>query len=120
MTTDKLIAYKSNRRVGILCRDGDSYFFRYDAAWLEQEKAIPLSHSLPLQEAAFSPKESRPFFSNLLPEGQLRDHVAAKHRVSPEDDFALLAILAGDCAGAIALYPEDILSPSTENQHTNG
>ncbi len=115
--TDKLIAYKANQRVGVLSRDGDSYSFCYDAAWLEQERPTPLSYSLPLQEGPFNPKETKPFFSNLLPEGQFRDHIAKKHRVSAEDDFALLAALAGDCAGAIALHPEDAPPPSLENHH---
>jgi serine/threonine-protein kinase HipA len=115
--TDKLIAYKSNQRVGVLSRDGDSYFFCYDSEWLRQVYSMPLSHSLPLQEEPFTPKESRPFFSNLLPEGQFREHIARKNRISPEDDFELLAVLAGDCAGAIALYPEDVPPPSAENQH---
>jgi serine/threonine-protein kinase HipA len=115
--TDKLIAYKSNQKVGVLSRDGDSYFFCYDAEWLRQENSISLSHSLPLQEEPFTTRGSIPFFSNLLPEGQLRDHIARKNRISAEDDFELLAILAGDCAGAIALYPEDVPPPSAENQH---
>jgi serine/threonine-protein kinase HipA len=116
--TDKLIAYKENKRVGVLSRDGDSYFFCYDDAWLKQELPTPLSLSLPLQEKPFTSKETKPFFSNLLPEGQFRDYIASKHRVSAEDDFALLAALAGDCAGAIALHPEDVPPPSIENHHS--
>lgn len=115
--TNKLIAYKANHRVGALSKEGDSYFFVYDAEWLGQEKPTPLSYSLPLQEEPFTPKETKPFFSNLLPEGQFRDHIANKHRVSAEDDFALLAALAGDCAGAIALHPEDVPPPSPEDHH---
>lgn len=114
---DKLIAYKSNQRVGVLSRDNDSYFFCYDEEWLERRSPIPLSYSLPLKKEPFTPKETKPFFSNLLPEGQFRDHIAGKYRVSPEDDFELLAALAGDCAGAIALYPEDAPPPSLENQN---
>jgi serine/threonine-protein kinase HipA len=113
---EKLIAYKENQRVGVLARTGDSYFFRYDKSWLEQENPAPLSYSLPLREEPFSSRETKPFFSNLLPEGQLRDHAANKYRVSAEDDFELLAVLAGDCAGAIALYPEDVPPPTPENQ----
>ncbi|PNU20043.1 hypothetical protein C2E25_09665 [Geothermobacter hydrogeniphilus] len=114
---DKLIAYKDNQRTGTLSRDGDSYSFCYDSEWLEQAAPTPLSISLPLQDKPFTTEQTRPFFSNLLPEGQFRDHIANKHRISPEDDFALLAALAGDCAGAIALYPEDAPPPSPENQH---
>ncbi len=115
--TSKLIAYKLDQRVGVLSRDGDSYSFAYDAQWLGQEKPTPLSYSLPLQEEPFTPKETKPFFSNLLPEGQFRDHIANKYRVSAEDDFALLAALAGDCAGAIALHPEDAPPPTAETHH---
>jgi serine/threonine-protein kinase HipA len=114
---EKLIAYQEGQKVGVLVREGDSYFFCYDKAWLEQEHPTPLSCSLPLREGPFTPEETVPFFSNLLPEGQLRDHVASKHRVSAEDDFELLAVLAGDCAGAIALCPEDVPPPLPENQH---
>ena len=114
---NKLIVYRSGQRVGVLSRDEDSYFFSYDTAWLVQYRPAPLSISLPLREEPFSAKESKPFFSNLLPEGQLRDHYANKHRVSAEDDFALLEALAGDCAGAIALYPEETSSPSLEDSN---
>ena len=115
---DNLIVYKANQKVGTLSRADDSYFFFYAASWLEQDNPAPLSISLPLKDESFSSKETRPFFSNLLPEGQLRDHYAAKHRVSSEDDFALLAALAGDCAGAVTLYPEGVVPPDSSNQYS--
>lgn len=115
--SEKLVAYKSDQRVGVLSRDDDFYFFCYDKEWLAQANPIPLSYSLPLQDEPFTAKQSKPFFSNLLPEGQFRDHIAKRYRVSPEDDFELLAALAGDCAGAIALYPEGISPPPIGSQH---
>ncbi|WP_416238348.1 HipA N-terminal domain-containing protein [Synechococcus sp. CCY9202] len=40
--------------------------------WLEQPGAIALSVSLPLQAEPFADQACRPFFSGLLPEGELR------------------------------------------------
>ncbi len=108
---EKLIAYYAGEPVGVLQREGDSYVFQYTHDWLTGDLAIPLSLSLPLQEAPFTAAQTQPFFSNLLPEGQFRDHIAGKYRISADDDFALLAVLAGDCAGAISLCPEGSSAP---------
>lgn len=97
-----LHVYIDAAKVGVLSGE---YFFTYEPGWLGSEAPIPLSLSLPLQIEPFPPEAAKAFFSNLLPEGQLRDHFASKHRVSPDDDFGLLAALGGDCAGALALYP---------------
>jgi len=105
--TQKLIAYKDTSVVGTLNKvDEENYVFSYAVSWLESRVPQPLSLTLPLREDSFSSEATKAFFANLLPEGQLRDHYAGKFRVSSDDDFALLAQLAGDCAGAIALYPE--------------
>lgn len=97
-----LHVYIDAAKVGVLSGE---YFFTYEPGWLGSEAPIPLSLSLPLQIEPFPPEAAKAFFSNLLPEGQLRDHFASKHRVSPDDDFGLLAALGGDCAGALTLYP---------------
>jgi serine/threonine-protein kinase HipA len=103
----KLIAYKDTSVVGTLNKvDEENFVFSYATSWLESRAPQPLSLTLPLQEGPFTSGATKAFFANLLPEGQLRDHYASKFRISPDDDFALLAYLAGDCAGAIALYPE--------------
>jgi serine/threonine-protein kinase HipA len=93
-------------RVGTLTADGSGGMtFVYAPDWLARPDAIPLSLSLPLQPDPCSAERSRSFFANLLPEGQLRDHFAGKFRVAADDDFALLAALGGDCAGALTLHP---------------
>jgi serine/threonine-protein kinase HipA len=102
---EKLIAYKDTDVVGVLDRvDSENYVFNYEVSWLESKFPQPLSLTLPLQEGTFPPGGTKAFFANLLPEGQLRDHLASKSRISPDDDFALLVQLAGDCAGAIWGY----------------
>ena len=47
------------------------------------------------------------FFGGLLPEGEPRRLIARRLGVSERNDFALLAAIGGDCAGAITLAPPD-------------
>ena len=46
------------------------------------------------------------FFSNLLPEGHLREYLAGKRGVKPEREFFLLWLLGEDLPGAVAVRPE--------------
>ena len=113
----KLIAYKDTSVVGTLDKlSEESYVFSYAVSWLESRAPQPLSLTLPLQEGPFAPEATKAFFANLLPEGQLRDHYTSKFRISSDDDFSLLAYLAGDCAGAISLYPEGQIPLSDSGQ----
>ena len=67
---------------------------------------MTLSQSLPLQAERFQDQQCHPFFSGLLPEGQLRRLIAQQCAVSGDNDFALLEAIGGDCAGAVSLWPE--------------
>lgn len=82
------------------------WIFQYDPIWLKNDRAIPLSVRLPLQSNPFSPDFAKPFFANLLPEGELRRLIAAKHKISVTNDFELLAALGGECAGAFSVSSE--------------
>lgn len=48
-----------------------------------------------------------PFFSNLLPEGHLRQYLAENAGVKPEREFHLLQALGHDLPGAIMIKPAD-------------
>jgi hypothetical protein len=63
--------------------------------------AVALSASLPLQTEPFDDRKTRPFFSGLLPEGQMRRLIAQQFQVSGQNDFALLDHIGGECAGAV-------------------
>lgn len=82
--------------------------FRYLPAYLAGPAPLPLSLSLPLRDEAFDDGESRPYFANVLPDGGLRDAVARRLGISPGNDFALLAALGGECAGAVSLLPPGV------------
>lgn len=57
----------------------------------------------------FRPYQTRlmPFFSNLLPEGHLRDYLAGRAGVKPEREFFLLWALGQDLPGAVTVVPAD-------------
>lgn len=65
-----------------------------------------------------------PFFSNLLPEGHLRQYLAARGGVKPIREFPLLGLLGGDLSGAVELraVPDARTadSPDRPSQSPNG
>ena len=89
------------QRVGLLSLLNGRLGFVYGSQWLAHPQAVPLSHSLPLQAAAFDEHQTRPFFAGLLPEGQMRRLIAQQFHVSRQNDFALLEHIGGECAGAV-------------------
>lgn len=48
------------------------------------------------------------FFENLLPEGQLRRHLAMRAGIAPDDSFALLAYCGLDLPGAVSAQAETL------------
>lgn len=48
-----------------------------------------------------------PFFSNLLPEGPLRAHLAEQAGINPKREFFLLWVLGRDLPGALTVRPAD-------------
>lgn len=92
--------------VGHLTRAGDrDMSFRYAQTYLSSAHARQISLSLPLQEEPFDSGLSRAWFANLLPEGEIRGQVARALGVSERNDFAILEMIGGDCAGALQLLP---------------
>lgn len=92
--------------------DSGRLSFRYGDAWLQSNIAAALSLSLPLREQPFDDRETRPFFAGLLPDDLARERLARHLGVSRKNDFALLAEVGGECAGAVALYPPDQRPPA--------
>lgn len=48
-----------------------------------------------------------PWFSNLLPEGRLRDWIAADEHISLDREMELLAAVGPDLPGAVRVLPEN-------------
>ena len=107
---ERLIVYLRGSRIGFIefDHDANSREFSYDAAYLDSPGACPISLSLPLREQPFNSWETRLFFENLLPPEVVRRKLEKIIHHDHDNYFAFLKTLGGDCAGAIALYPEDV------------
>jgi serine/threonine-protein kinase HipA len=102
-----LIVFLNSERIGSLEQDESGLLqFSYDPAWLEKPGAAPLSRSLPLRSEVFTGRKVRPFFAGILPEEEPRRNIAKILGISDTNDFAMLARIGGECAGAVSLLPE--------------
>jgi len=99
-----LDVYLQERKIGRLWLDEKRRFvFQYHAEWIGQQGAVPLSLRLPLQAEPFPDDLARPFFSNLLPEADIKRVIAQRLRISENNDFAMLRSIGGECAGAVSV-----------------
>jgi serine/threonine-protein kinase HipA len=99
--SELLKVYLNEDHVGNLWMENKKYCFQY--VTLETQ---PISLSLPVREKPYLNDEAHPYFANLLPEGDTRTLIEARLGTPRGDDYALLRMIGGDCAGAITLFPE--------------
>lgn len=100
----------ATERVGeLVLKDNGNLQFRYDSSY----GGPPISHALPKQREAHPHAVAKAVFGGLLPEADVREAVARNLGVSVGNDYALLAELGGDVAGALTLLEEG-QGPSTE------
>jgi serine/threonine-protein kinase HipA len=103
-----------NRRIGVINRlGGDQHLFSFEQDYIDDPNRLTLSLSFKGQRGGLvlptRPITARlpPFFSNLLPEGHLREYLAARAGVKPQREFFLLAVLGADLPGALIVTPHD-------------
>lgn len=106
--------YLQERRIGIINRlAGERHIFSFEQDYIDDQNRPTLSLSYKSRAGglvtAVRPVSRRlpPFFSNLLPEGRLRDYLAEKAGVKKEREFYLMAVLGADLAGAVTVKPID-------------
>ena len=105
--SEALAVYYEDRRVGLLQPDKKRRLsFEYSSEWLDDERGFPVSKSLPLSTEVYTSK-AHSYFTNLLPEGPLREYICKQHGISPENDYELLKRIGGDCAGALRVLEDD-------------
>ncbi|MCP4287810.1 MAG: type II toxin-antitoxin system HipA family toxin [Gammaproteobacteria bacterium] len=103
---DALNVWHERRLVGYLWRTlVGAIGFRYDPDWIVAG-GFAISHTLPLSTDDFVAEEAlaHRFFTNLLPEGGVRDHIVRDLKIS-NTDFDLLRAIGGECAGALSILP---------------
>ena len=92
------------RQAGALTQSANGMEFAYAAEWVADEMP-PLAQSVPL-DGRFDAAAAAAFFGGLLPEGEPRRQLARLLGVSESNDYSMLAMIAGDTAGAITLLPQ--------------
>ena len=111
--SEALDVYLSTDCVGTLYLDDNRRFvFRYHADWVADQSSVPLSLSLPVREDPYYDVCAQSFFSNLLPEAEIRHLITKSLGLSENNDFALLEAIGGECAGAVSLFPEGVSPPT--------
>ena len=110
MAADVLEVLLDDRRVGtITALGGDQSIFSFDDAYADDPQRPTLSLSFKGERGGLlrdhKPTQTRvlPFFSNLLPEGPLRDYLAKRAGVKPMREYPLLEVLGPDLPGAIII-----------------
>jgi len=99
----RLGVFFESRKVGAVAADEGRFTFAYDPSWLDDQASFAISRSLPLVAGPEAGPAAHSFFANLLPEGRIRALVARRLGISEDNDFALLAALGGECAGAMVV-----------------
>lgn len=92
-------------KAGILTEDEDGYTFRYNAGFLESDKAEAISLTLPLNEKPYHDKVLFPFFDGLIPEGWLLNIAEKNWKIDARDRMSLLLACCKDCIGAVGVEP---------------
>ena len=109
------------KRIGVINRlSGDRYLFAFDEAYVEDTNRPTLSLSYKGASGlvmTIKPTATRlpAFFSNLLPEGALRDYLAARAGVKRGQEFILLWQLGADLPGAVTVEQLDDTSAPQPN-----
>jgi serine/threonine-protein kinase HipA len=93
----------NNQLAGVLTEDDNGYRFKYQQEYLEQEEALPVSLTLPLQKAPFHSENLFPFFDGLIPEGWLLDVVHKNWKINPRDRMGLLLTTCRNCIGNVSV-----------------
>ena len=131
MAADALEVLINNRRIGtITALGGDQSIFSFDDSYAEDPDRPTLSLSFKGERGGLlrehRPTQTRltPFFSNLLPEGALRDYLAELAGIKPMREYPMLEVLGPDLPGAVTVRPvgEDAVDDDGDQQedHDDG
>ncbi len=98
--------------IGVINRlAGDRQIFAFEQEYVDDPQRPTLSLSFKGRTGGLVtalrpvPRRVPPFFSNLLPEGHLREYLAKLADVNSEREFFLLAVLGADLPGALVIEP---------------
>jgi serine/threonine-protein kinase HipA len=96
-------------RIGTLFPAGENdYRLAYSPEVVEKVGAgvSLLSNALPTRTEPYSAEATQAYVEGLLPDGMRRMKIARELEVDASDDYALIAELGRDCAGAVTFMPK--------------
>lgn len=94
--------FMHSRLAGILIEKDDGHYeFQYNALYLKQKDAAPISLTLPLRLEPYVSLGMFPFFDGLIPEGWLLNIALDYWKLDQRDRMGLLLEACGDCIGAV-------------------
>jgi serine/threonine-protein kinase HipA len=115
------------RQIGVINRlAGDRQIFAFEQGYIDDPQRPTLSLSFKGRTGGLVtalrpvPRRVPPFFSNLLPEGHLREYLAKLADVNPEREFLLLAVLGADLPGALVIAPLKDDAKEDDGHHDAG
>jgi serine/threonine-protein kinase HipA len=115
---NKLVVFYNDEVVGHLDFDKEERLsFQYEKSWLTFKNRFSLSLALTLDEKVYGHLETKSFFENLLPEGEIKDLLEAHGKSSIKSEFGFLQAFGSDCAGAFKILPEKTKLPKTAKPH---
>lgn len=129
MAADALEVLLNDQRVGLITAlGGDQSIFSFDDAYADDPDRPILSLSFKGERGGLlrdhRPTRARltPFFSNLLPEGALRDYLARRAGIKPMREYPLLEVLGPDLPGAVTVQPfgEDAVDVDDDDEDQHG
>ena len=82
------------------------YSFKYDEEYLKNDRALPVSITLPLSTTEYTSSVLFSFFDGLIPEGWLLDVACRNWKINKNDRFGLLLVCCRDCIGDVSIEGE--------------
>ena len=103
--TQRAAVFCKGKPAGLLTKKTAGYEFSYDASYLSDPDAVPISLAMPLRTEKYESRALFPFFDGLLPEGWLLDLTCAAAKIDKNDKFRLLLHTGQDPVGAVSVRP---------------
>ena len=123
MAFETLDVFLNDRKVGVIAGlGGDRALFSFDDTYADDPARPTLGLSFKdgfgdlIRDQKRTQTRLSPFFSNLLPEGPLRDYLAERAGVKRVREFYLLWALGLDLSGAVSVRGPDGANPWTADE----
>lgn len=106
--TNRHAVWLYDKRIGWLFHHDNYTWFEFceDYSSDRNRPVLGLRFEEKLHERSSANLKLPPWFSNLLPEGILRDWIAAERNVSPDREIELLTQVGHDLPGAVRIFPD--------------